>query len=64
MSNHKLDKSCVQHDMACKEFKDLPGRATADRLLRYKAYNIAKILKLDGNQKGLAAMPYNLQCKT
>ena len=50
--------------MACKEFKDLPGRTTADRLLRYKAYNIAKILKLDGNQKGLAAMPYNLQCKT
>ena len=37
MSNHKLDKSCVQHDMACKEFKDLPGRTTADRLLRYKA---------------------------
>ena len=50
--------------MTCKECNDLPGRATADRLLRYKAQNIAKNLKLDGNQKGLATMPYNLQCKT
>ena len=31
-------------------FKDLPRRTTADKVLRDKAFNIAKNLKCDGYQ--------------
>ena len=39
---NKLDKSCFQHDMASRDFKDLNRRVFADRVLRDKAFNIAK----------------------
>ena len=43
-----LDKTCFQHDMAYKEFKDLPGRTASDKVLHDRAFNIAKNLKYDG----------------
>ena len=39
---NKLDKSCFQHDMASRDFKDLNRRVFADRVLRDQAFNIAK----------------------
>ena len=53
---NELDKACFQYDMAYGEFKDLPTRAAADKVLRDKAFNIAKNPKYDGYQRGLASM--------
>ena len=36
--------------------KDLTGRSASDEILRDKAFNIAKYLKYDGYQRGLASM--------
>ena len=45
--------------MAYGDFKDLPRRMTADRVLRDKAFNIAKNLKYDGYQRRIASMAYS-----
>ena len=44
--------------MAYGDFKDLPKRTTADKVLREKAFNIAKDQKHDGYERGLASMVY------
>ena len=54
----KLDKVCFQHDMAYGDFKDLTRRTAADKVLRDKAFNIAKDTKCDGYQRGLASIVY------
>ena len=55
---HELDKAYFQHDMPYGDFKDLAKRTAADKVLKDKAFNIAKHPKYDGNQKGLASMVY------
>ena len=57
---NELDKTCFQHDMAYDwlDFKVLAKRTAADKILRNKAFNIAKNPKYDGYQKGLASMVY------
>ena len=55
---NQLDKACFQHDMAYGDFKDLSKRTAADKVLRNKAFNIAKDPKYDGYQRGLASMVY------
>ena len=55
---NELDKACFQHDMAYGDYKDLARRTDSDRILRDKAFNIAKNLKYDGYQRGLASMVY------
>ena len=55
---NELDKACFQHDMAYGDFKDLAKITTADKVLRDKAFNIAKDPKCDGYQRGLASMVY------
>ena len=45
--------------MAYGDFKDLARRTAVDKVLRDKAFNIAKNLKYDGYQRGLAFMVYN-----
>ena len=45
---YELDKACLQHDMAYGDFKDLAKRTVADKVLRDKAFNIAKDRKYDG----------------
>ena len=54
----ELDKACFQHDMAYGDFKDLARRTASDKVLRDKAFNIAKNPKYDGYQRGLASMVY------
>ena len=46
---NELDKLCIHHDMAYRDFKDLPRRTT----LHDKAFNIAKNSKYNGYQRGL-----------
>ena len=55
---NELDKPCFQHDMASGDFKDLKKRTAAEKVLRDKAFNIAKDPKYDGCQRGLASMVY------
>ena len=55
---NELDKACFQHDMAYGDFKDLPIRTASDKILRDKAFNIAKNPKYEGYQRGLASMIY------
>ena len=55
---NELDKACFQHDMAYGDFRDLPRRTAADKVLRDKAFNFAKDPKYDGYQRGLASMVY------
>ena len=44
---NELDKAGLQHDMAYGDFKDLARRTASDKVLRDKAFNIAKNPKYD-----------------
>ena len=55
---NELDKACFVHDAAYSDSKDLTKRPVADKILRDKAFNIAKDSKYDGYQRGLASMVY------
>ena len=55
---NEIDKVCFQHDMAHGNFKDLKSRTVSDKILRDKAYNIAKNPKYGGYQGGLRCMIY------
>ena len=48
----------IRRDMAYGDFKDLKRRTASDKILRDKAFNIAKNPKYDGYQRGLASMFY------
>ena len=39
---NQLDEACFQHDMAYGDFKDSARTTASDKLLRDKAFNIAK----------------------
>ena len=53
-------KACFQHDMVYGYFQDLAGRTAPDKILIDKAFNIAKIPKYDGYERGLASIVYNV----
>ena len=55
---NELGKACFAHDAAYSDSKDLTKRTMADKILRNKAFNIAKNQKYDGYQRGLASMVY------
>ena len=47
---NELDKVCFQHDIAYRDFKELPRRATSDNVLHDKAFEIASNTKYSGYQ--------------
>ena len=53
-----LDKACFVHDAAYSDSKNLTKRTVADKILKNKAFDIAKDPKYDGYQRGLASMVY------
>ena len=55
---NELDKACFAHDTAYFYSKNLTKRTVADKVLRDKAFNIAKDPKYDGYKRGLASMVY------
>ena len=55
---NELDKACFAHDATYSDSKNLTKRTIADKILRDKAFNIAKDKKYDGYQRGLASMVY------
>ena len=46
--------------MAYGGFRDLPRRAASDKLLRDRAFEIAKSLKCDGYQRRPTSVAFNL----
>ena len=52
---NELDKACFQHDMTYGDFQDLAIRSASDKLLRDKAFNIAKNPRY---QRGIASTVY------
>ena len=56
---NELDKACFQHDMAYGKSKDLAKRTQSVKVLRDKAFKIARDPKYDGYQRGLALMVYS-----
>ena len=64
MCRNEMDKACFQYSMAYGDFEDLAKRTASDKVLRNKAFDIAKNPKYDRYQRGLASMVYfdkNLQ---
>ena len=57
---NELDKACLGHDAAYSDGKDLTKRTVTDKILRNRAFNIAKDQKYDGYQRGLASMVYKI----
>ena len=55
---NELDKPCFQHDMVYGDFKYIARRTASDKVLRNKAFNIAKDPKCDEYQRGVASMVY------
>ena len=49
--------------MAYVDFKDLTEKTTSDKIMRDKAFNIAKNPKYGGYQKGIDLMFYELLIK-
>ena len=55
---NELDKACFADDDAYSDSKDLTKRTIPDKILKNKAFNIAKDPKYDSYQRGLASMVY------
>ena len=58
IQKNELDKACFQQDIANGDFKNLARRTASDKVLRNKAFNIAKNPKYDGYERGLVSMVY------
>ena len=48
---NEQDKACFAHDAAYSDFKDIKNRTAADKILKDKAYEIAKDSKYCGSSK-------------
>ena len=55
---NEFDQACFTQDAAYSDSKDLAKRTVADKILKNKAFDIAKDPKYDGYQRGLASMVY------
>ena len=55
---NELHKASLKHDMAYGKSKDLAKRTKSDKVLRNKAFEIARDPKYDGYQRVLASMVY------
>ena len=60
---NELDKACFAHDAAYSDSKDPIKRTVADKILKNKAFDIAKDPKYNGYQRGLASWFINFLIK-
>ena len=58
IAKNRLDAACFQHDSAYNKYKDSLNRKQSDIVLKNKALKIAIDRKVNGYQRGLAAMVY------
>ena len=54
----ELNKTCFQHDIAYRNFKDIPRRTASDKVLHDKTFKTASNPKYDRYQCGLASVVY------
>ena len=59
LHRNELDKTWFAHDATYSDSKDLAKRTISDKILRDRAYEIARNRKCDGYQRALASMVYN-----
>ena len=55
---NELDKACLAHDAAYSDSKDLAKRTISDKILRDRAFEIARNCISDEYQRALASMVY------
>ena len=55
---NELGKACFQHHTVYRDFKDLTRRTASDKILSFKALNIAKNPKYDRYKRNFASMAY------
>ena len=55
---NELNKVCFTHDPAYSDSKDLAKRTISDKILKERAYEIARNRGCDGYQRALASMVY------
>ena len=60
---NELDKACFARDAAYSDSKDLAKRTILDKILKDRAYEIARNRKYDGYQRALASMVYKFSDK-
>ena len=51
-----MDEACFAHDAAYSDSKDLGKRTISDKILKNRAYEIARYCGYDGYQRALARM--------
>ena len=57
---NELDKACFAHDAAYSDSRDLAKMTISDKILKDRAYEIARNRKYDGYQRALASMVYKV----
>ena len=60
---NELDKTCFAHDAAYSESNDLAKRTISVKILKDRAYEIARNCGYNGYQRALASMIYNFSDK-
>ena len=55
---NELDKACFAHDAGYSDSKDLIKRTTSNKILKDRAYEIARNCDYHGYQRALASMVY------
>ena len=58
MYRSEMDKACFAHDVAYFDSKDLAKRIVSDKILKERAFEIARNSNYDGYQTALASMVY------
>ena len=58
IAKNKSDAACFQHDSTYNKYKDSVNRKQSDIVLKNKALKVAASPKVNGYQRGLAAMVY------
>ena len=60
LQRNELEKACFSHDAKISDSKDLAKRTISDKILKEKAYEIARNCNSDGYQRALAISKYCL----
>ena len=55
---NELDKACFAHDAAYSDSKDLANRTISDKMLKDRAYEIARNRNYDGYQRALGSVVF------
>ena len=62
-TGNELDTTCFQHNMAYRDFKDLPRRTVSDKIFRKKTFKIVSIPNYDRYQRGIASIVHKFFAK-